>query len=251
MNPATEQSATNSGREGRSPNYPYVPLKEALARAKKLRGSIVKNDARLSTVGSVWGLGTKSSSLRSIIAALKQFGLIEYIGSGVERKIKLTDSAHRIILDERPESPDRDALVQKAALLPTAHSMLWQKWKDELPPDVEVIAELTIEQNFSKSGAAEFLTEYKDTLTFAKLLTGGNMPIQESDKVDVSTSQQTKTPPAQPPKLPAGISERISYKPGQDISVGFSTEPDVEMYEFLRDYLEFRIQRMKKQSQSE
>jgi hypothetical protein len=40
---------------------------------------------------------------------------------------------------------------------------------------------------------------------------------------------------------------RIVYKPGQDISVGFSTEPDVAMYEFLKDYLDFRITQMKKQ----
>jgi hypothetical protein len=36
-------------------------------------------------------------------------------------------------------------------------------------------------------------------------------------------------------------------KPGQNISVGFSTEPDVTMYEFLKDYLDVRIAQIKKQ----
>jgi hypothetical protein len=48
----------------------------------------------------------------------------------------------------------------------------------------------------------------------------------------------------------SAASGRIVYKPGQHISVGFSTEPYVEMYEFLRDYLDFQIQRMKKQTKS-
>ena len=93
-------------REGRSPNFPYIPLKQALERARSLRKGIVRNEARLATVGTVWSMGTKSSALRQTIAALKHFGLVEYVGAGADRKIKLTDAAHRIILDDRPESPE-------------------------------------------------------------------------------------------------------------------------------------------------
>ena len=47
------------------------------------------------------------------------------------------------------------------------------------------------------------------------------------------------------------VGERICHKLGQDISLRLTTEPDVKMYEFLKDYLEFRIVGMKKQSQTE
>jgi hypothetical protein len=43
------------------------------------------------------------------------------------------------------------------------------------------------------------------------------------------------------------VEERINYKPGHEIFVRFTTEPDAEMYEFLRDYMEFRVDRLKKQ----
>jgi 8-oxo-dGTP pyrophosphatase MutT (NUDIX family) len=36
-------------------------------------------------------------------------------------------------------------------------------------------------------------------------------------------------------------------KPGQDVLVRFTTEPNIEMYELVRDYMDFRIERLKKQ----
>jgi hypothetical protein len=250
---AGEQDELNA-REGRSPAYPAITLKQALMRAASLRKAVTKNEARIATAGNVWGLGVKSSGLRGTIAALKQFGLIEYIGSGTERKIKLSDAANRIVLDQRPESPEREALIQKAALAPKAHAQLWEKWGADLPPDVEILAELMLERGFSNPGAAELISEYKATLAFAKLIAPDKMPDEESDILETSQSQtpldRSRVTPIQGQRQTA-INERIVYKPGQDISVGFSTEPDIEMYEFLRDYLDFRIQRMKKQAKPE
>jgi hypothetical protein len=66
------------------------------------------------------------------------------------------------------------------------------------------------------------------------------------------TSERSKVTPIQGQRqIASAISERIVYKPGQDISVGFSTEPDVAMYEFLKDYLDFPIAQMKKLPKTE
>jgi len=248
MNPETQLEGAST-REGRSPNYPYIPLNEAIARAAKLRKGITKNEARIATAGDVWKLGNKSSGLRSIIAALKHFGFIDYIGSGTERKIKLTDAAHRIILDDRPDSPERNALIQKAALLPKAHALLWEKWKAELPPDVEIIAQLTLDEGFSQSGAAELLAEYKKTLEFAKLTGSVNMSDEDSDKVETSSSQTQSGNPKVTPLAPrssqqAAIEERIVFKPGQEISLRFASEPDAYTYKSLIAYLGFRLKQI-------
>jgi hypothetical protein len=77
--------------------------------------------------------------------------------------------------------------------------------------------------------------------------------------LETPTSQQpdrSKVTPIQGQRQPlvqqqTAVSERISYKQGQDISLGFTTEPDVEMYEFLKEYVEFRIARMKKPPKAE
>jgi hypothetical protein len=248
---AVEEQDETTARDGRSPAYPYIPLKQAIDRALALRGAVKQGEARIATAGSVWKLGPKSSGLRSTLAALKQFGLIQYIGSGAERKIKMTEDTNRLYLDTRPNSPDRDAIIIKLAKLPKAHAAFWEKWGADLPPDVEILAELKLELGFSESGASEFLAEYKATLEFAKLIGSGSMPDEESGKLDTPSSQtpeRAKVTTIQGQRQTAGaISERIVYKPGQDISVGFSTEPDVAMYEFLKDYLDFRITQMKKQ----
>jgi hypothetical protein len=239
-------------REGRSPGFPFLNLQQALERARALRKASKGGEVRLSTAGSVWELGLKSSALRQTAAALKHYGLIDYLGSGEDRKVKLTDTANRIILDERPESPDRDSLIKKVALTPKLHAELWKKWGADLPPDVEMRSELILERGFSQAGALDAVAIYKGTLAFAKLSDADKMPDEEPDKLDTSASQanpdRSKITPIQGQKSSASaISERIVYKPGYDISVGFSMEPDIETYEFLRDYLDFRITRMKKQ----
>jgi hypothetical protein len=242
-----------SGREGRSPNYPYTNLMQAIERARALRDAVKAGEARLATAASIWELGTKSSALRQTVAALKHFGLIDCVGSGANRKIKLSEAGNRIVLDTRPHSPDREVLIQKAALTPKIHAQLWGKWGADLPPDVEMLAELTLERGFSQVGAKDAIAVYKGTLAFAKLIGSDNMSSEESDKLETPPSQtpsdRSKVTPIQGQRQTVGaINERINYKPGQDISVGFSTEPDLEMYEFLRDYLDFRITRMKRQA---
>jgi hypothetical protein len=226
-----------------------------------LRDAIKGHEVRFQTAGSVWKFGTRSSGLRSTLAALKHYGLLEYIGSGTDQKIKLTDLANRIFLDVRPQSPDRDDLTKKAALMPKLHKQLWEKWGADVPADVEMQAELTLELGFSQNGAHEAISVYKQSLRFAGLPGSDKMPEGEADKSDDAGSQGSQEPvkvtaPHQQRSLPleqrpvplgGAVEERINYKPGQDVLVRFTTEPDIEMYELVRDYMDFRIERLKKQ----
>ena len=235
-----------SAREGRSPGYPFIPLNQALERARALRAGAKGNDVRVATAGTIWELGAKSSALRQTIAALKHFGLVEYIGTTADRKIKLTETASRIVLDERPGSVDRDTLIKKAALTPKIHAELWEKWGTNLPPDVEMQTELILERKFSKTGAADAIAVYKATLIFANLIIVGMMPDGESDKLERSTSQTQSGNPRVAPLVPrtsqqAAIEERIVFKPGQEIVMRFAAEPDVYTYKSLIAYLEFRL----------
>lgn len=242
---AVEELDETTARDGRSPAYPYIPLKQAIDRALALRGAVKQGDARIATAGSVWKLGPKSSGLRSTIAALKQFGLIQYIGTGAERKLKLTDDANRLYLDPRPNSPDREAIIVKLAKLPKPHATFWEKWGPDLPPDVEILAELKLELGFSESGASEFLAEYKATLEFAKLIGSDSMPGEESDKLETPSSQMqtagSKVTPLALRSQQSAIEERIVFKPGQEIVMRFAAEPDAYTYKSLIAYLEFRL----------
>jgi len=246
-----EVEQLDSSREGRSPGFPFIPLRRALERAKALRQKAKGNEARTVTAASAWEYGIKSSGLRQTIAALKHFGLIDYIGTGAERKIKLTEMANRIVLDERADSPERDALIKKAALTPKIFAELWEHWHGELPDDVEIRAELTLDRGFSQSGAAEAVMVFKQSLAFAKLISEDEMPEQESDILETQTSHAQSGNPKVAPLVPRAsqqptIEERIVFKPGQEISLRFASEPDAYTYKSLIAYLDFRLKQIEK-----
>src|SRR5690606_17547047 len=113
---------------GRSPAYPFIALDKAVARADALRRAVGKNDTRVVSAVHHWGYGPKSSGGIQTVAALKHFGLLEDSGSGQDRRVKLTDLANRILLDQRPNSIERQELIKRAALNPKMHQELWERW---------------------------------------------------------------------------------------------------------------------------
>jgi len=89
-------------KKERSPNFPFIPLKKAVDRAEALHANHKKEAARLVAIAPSWGYGVKSSGLLQTVAALKQYGLVEDLGSGEDRKVQVSDLARRIIVDQRP-----------------------------------------------------------------------------------------------------------------------------------------------------
>src|SRR5262245_36165423 len=88
-------------KKDRSPSFPFISLPKAIERARILAENHKRSPARLLTVAPSWGYGAKSSGLLQTVAALKQFGLIDDLGSGDERKIVLSDLAWKILMDAR------------------------------------------------------------------------------------------------------------------------------------------------------
>src|SRR3954447_4287750 len=132
-----------SGR--RSPSFPFVNLREALARAKGLYGAERRNEAPLESVARHWGYSPNSSATNRTVAALVAFGLLEM----KDRKARLTDRAIHILVDEREPSPDRERLIQEAALLPNLHHKLWDRYQGDFPSDATLRHYLITAEGFS------------------------------------------------------------------------------------------------------
>jgi hypothetical protein len=165
---ADEPIAIKAGRE-RSPAYPFIALGEALERARQFNKIERKNSAPVHVAVKHWGYKEKSSGGLQTIAALKTFGLMDDVGSGRERKVKLSDFGLQIVQDERLDSPERDNLIKRAALMPKIHSSLWNKYRAELPSPDNLAHELKTVYKFNPSVIANFVKEYRDTISFAKL----------------------------------------------------------------------------------
>ncbi len=103
-------------KKERSPNFPFIPLKKAIERAEALHANHKKEAARLVAIAPSWNYGNKSSGLIQTVAALKQYGLIEDLGSGEDRKVQVSDLTRRIIVDQRPGA--REQALKEAARSP-------------------------------------------------------------------------------------------------------------------------------------
>jgi hypothetical protein len=161
----------------RSPAYPYINLETAIARAREFHKEERGNAANILVAGKHWGYKENSSGAYQTAAALMSFGLMTDEGTGDKRRLKLTPAAIRILLDADPNSTERERLIKEAALAPKIHQELWKRWGKDLPSIHSLKNTLLFDWKppFNENAVDGFIKEYKDTITFAKLL--------ESDKV--------------------------------------------------------------------
>jgi hypothetical protein len=176
---AVESSSSNEAgkKRLRSPAYPYFNLETAIARARAFHQREGRNASPLAVAGTHWGYEAKSSAAAQAAAALMSFGLMHDEGTGDKRKVRLTQDGLKILLDNRPDSRERDELIKKAALSPKIHKQIWDKWGGGISDDNLRHALLfDWEVPFNENSVDSFIREYRDTVRFAKLT--------ESDKVN-------------------------------------------------------------------
>jgi hypothetical protein len=120
------------------------------------------------------------------VATLKKFGLLEEVGGGGARQVKLTDTALHILLGEEG-SVEWSKAVKEAALRPSIHMDLWQQYGTDLPSDSNLKRILIMERGFADAAANDLIREYRETISFAGVKAGDKMgvdePPQEPEKV--------------------------------------------------------------------
>lgn len=183
----SETPSRNTGGHGRSPGYPYISLEKAMERAQQLKEAEGFYAVPMSSAFKAWGISPTSSASPQVLAALKHFGLLEYEGSGANRLVRLTDLARRIILDVRPDSPDKPSLIKQAALTPPIHRDILEKFPDGLPSDTTLQTYLVLEKSFNEKGAQALISEFKDTISFAKIGSSGTIPKEPDGTGDDET----------------------------------------------------------------
>src|SRR5688500_12996524 len=107
--------AAQKTKKHRSPLFPFIPLRKAVERIKTLHEREGRHASRFSVVTQHWGYRLKSSGGPQTLGALRQYGLVTVDdGSGVDRLVRLTDRALRIILDKREGEAEK--AIREAAL---------------------------------------------------------------------------------------------------------------------------------------
>jgi hypothetical protein len=243
----TEQSKAR-GLKHRSPAYPFISLRRALERARKFYSEQRQHAAPLSAAVALWDFGAKSSGGLQTISALKQFGLLAENEVNNTRQVKLTDSALRVIQDERDVSPEREAAIKRLALLPKVYSEMWTKWGAQLPADATVKFFLVNEKKYNEAAFPDLFSAYKDTVEFAKL---GESDKDGSEVGEQHTPQGTiKDPPPAPPPKGAKLmeGERIVFthevEPEHGVRIVASGAVDQELIDAVEMFLELQKKRL-------
>jgi hypothetical protein len=186
---AVDETAGSGKGRTRSPAYPFINLETAIKRAQEFYDHEIRNAASLKVAVKHWGYQEKSSGGLQTTAALISFGLMEDEGSGEKRKLKLTSRAIRMLLDKRPDSPDRAQVIKELALSPKLHRDLWDKWGNSLPSEDQVRYTLTAEWEppFNEKTVDAFIKEYRDTIAFAKLTESDRVASEDGNSSDAGS----------------------------------------------------------------
>jgi hypothetical protein len=167
--PDTEPAAVAT-KKHRSPAYPFIPLEKALQRAREFYNSERRHAAPVGAAIKCWGFSEKSSGGQQTVGALKQYGLMSDDGSGGDRRIRLTELALKILLDEVPNSADRAAALRAAALAPKLFEDMFSLWGLDLPSDETIRTLLRRDKGFNDDVLPAVLRSYKETLSYSGLL---------------------------------------------------------------------------------
>lgn len=193
----TQDAIKKKRKITRSPSYPSIDLEMAISLAEIIKNkegggshfvpyqSVVGHWRYASRSGA--GVFPRSGAGVLRIAALKKFGLIDDKGSGDKREIKLTELALKILCykDESENAHEYLSAIQEAALKPSIHSELWEKWSGELPSDQTIKVYLVLQREgarFAESSVDNFINQFRATVSFANLTNCDTMLGYNEDK---------------------------------------------------------------------
>lgn len=155
-------------RLGRSPAYPSFPVQKALEQIKALYEQERRYWAPLASAVKSWGYGAKSNVGRQALATMKYYGLVDISGEGDARRIKVSETALKILRNLRQDNIEKRQLIHRVAMMPSAHKLLEDEYPIELASD-ETVQYFLIENGFNEQSARELLEEFKETASFIGL----------------------------------------------------------------------------------
>jgi hypothetical protein len=189
---------------GRSPSFPAISLETAIRRARELYERERQHPTPIEKIVQHWGYKGMTGPANLSIAALKKFGLLTDEGKGAERRGRLTHLAVDIIAN--PDHLARVESIKQAALMPSAHRELWDRYGNDLPSDVNLRWELVRQRGFTEGGAEDFVRGYKQTVAFAQLEASDRSP-RITDDSPVTDDSHTILPDLHEPASPLVSSE--------------------------------------------
>jgi len=236
----------------RSPKYPFISLEKAIERANELYIKDGMNTVGTAVAKDHWGYNPKSSGGLQTIGALNIYGLLESVGKGFDRKVKLTQLARRILLDKRETSPDRDKAIKEAALNPTIFLELYAKWQETGPQSDESLEhDLVFERNFNEKSVKDFIRIFKDTMLFAKLDGSATLSDEGSDMQDEDLACEVEKTVIPPIQSKIGMRQDIFTLDEGQVVLQYPSTMSPDSFEDFEAWVELIVRKTKRNLQSD
>ena len=258
----------------RSPSFPYINLERAIDRARLFYAQEKRGVAPYTRAVLHWGMSEASSAAMQTVSALKAYGLlVEPGGSGKSRQLQISDLAIRILLDNRPDSEERQRCIREAAESPTVAADVYQRWPGVLPHDSTLSHYLVVERRFNDATAPSVIKILRENQQFAGLHEGAvesspmetatqpiaddfarhasalmrgeqAPPLDHLRKMSELAGLSVPAPVAEPKQ--AGHTEQLASMDGDvTVSLHFSSKPDADFYEWIAFYASKKAEKMK------
>ncbi len=183
--------ATQRVPKPRSPNYPALNLAVAVGAVKSLYPKVQRGEFTLADAARVWGYKSASGPLRSKIAALKQYGLIEQRRGD---NAKLSTGALTLVL-RAPASMEYKAALGQAALAPPLFRELYESGRYTAAADA-LRQHLVVERAFTSRGAAQVTEVLRASLGLAGL--DASTSGRQEGKIEAKEEKSQNQPPPPP-----------------------------------------------------
>lgn len=165
----------------RSPNYPAIALGEAVQRVNLLWKKERRTAVPAEVAAKAIGYSGISGPSRTVLAALKKYGLVE----SDDQSVRVSELAISIL-----HSPGDDTALEffrEAALRPELFRQLYMHYRDA--SDEAIRSYLIAKLSFSDSGAEQAIKTFRATLATAKLDNTGYNPPDISKEDSMETIQ--------------------------------------------------------------
>jgi hypothetical protein len=217
-----QEEKKNQKKRIRSPNYPSLPLERSLRLVEALSKDHNRYFVPLEVAGKCWEISAKSSYMAQHIAALAAYGLIDSEGEKNSKKIKVSDLAFKILMDKRPDSEEREALIKEAALKPNIFKKIYETYPTVFPADASLDYELKTTHGFNPTSVSDFIDIFKQTFEFAKVYKSAIMgeekiPIKEAEMLPTTDKIPFKELGKEPKPLREGEREIANYPVGKGL----------------------------------
>lgn len=162
---------TAESTRARSRSYPAISLREAVERCRLLYEKDGWSEIPAEAAAEHWGFSGLNGGSRSVLAALRQYGLLEYSGSGDNLRVRLSDLAKTVL---RPIDPsERAKALTEAMMSPKLFASIASKYPEwRLPSDLTLSAILERDEGIQPKAVKNLMNELRDSVEFLNEQTG-------------------------------------------------------------------------------